>query len=685
MRPFAVIGFTMLAVALFLCNLSIKATVIVTIAIIVAFSLLFFKKIRKNIHFILGLCAVLIFCFSLLLSQFEITKNMKYFNQLSNIEGVVCETPTHSAYANTYILKINKINGENVDLKLRYVTQENKNIVQGEKVKGKILITLSAENGDLFEKSLSDNVYGICFDNQGQYPIFSMGEKDWLRFNIGKIKTYFTNTVSNYMPNENGAIANAMTVGTRKEISDYTIKTFNYAGTTHLLVVSGLHMTIWTALIVSLFSKSKRLNKLSIPAGMLWILFYSLITGFTPSVVRAGIMAVIVLIAPLFSVKADSINSIGIAITVLLIANPFNAHSLSMWLSVASTLGIVILENRIENWLLEHERIGPHLKNFICEFVMTSILVSISAFAFTLPIFVLEFSMVSVVSIISNLVMVELAMLLMVSTLVGVAFHLLNLSLLAKGTFLITGCLSQFLKLFAEKIGMQKWSTICVEYDAFKMFLLVSLLLLAVSYVAYKLKKNILKPVVAIIVVSFVATTIFTTHYEKIHLSVDVLVVNDNLAIVLNYDNENLLVGNVSKNNVFMLNNALNSHNGKNFDKICLVDNIDDNSVDKSLIYNSFGKTEIQANVDKITFCDNVFVNVIDENTVEISQGNKLMLIINGDKLEIYLENNKEYDIIILYGQKFPNVENEAKKFLRDENSKVCVLEETDITTVYFK
>lgn len=685
MRPFAVIGFTMLAVALFLCNLSIKATFIVTMAIIVAFSLLFFKKIRKNIHFILGLFATLIFCFSLLASQFEITKNMKYFNQLSSIEGVVCETPAHSAYANTYVLKINKINGEDVDLKLRYVTQENKNIVQGEKVKGKILITLSAENGDYLEKALSDNIYGVCFDNQGQYPIFSTGEKDWLRFNIGKIKTYFTNTVSNYMPNENGAIANAMTVGTRKEISDYTIKTFNYAGTTHLLVVSGLHMTIWTALIVSLFSKSKRLNKLSIPAGILWILFYSLITGFTPSVVRAGIMAVIVLIAPLFSVKADSINSIGIAITVLLIANPFNAHSLSMWLSVASTLGIVILENRMENWLLEHEKIGPHLKNFICEFITTSILVSLSAFAFTLPIFIVEFSIVSTVSIVSNLVMVDLAMFLMVFTIVGVGFHLLNLSLLAKGAFLITGCLSRFLKLFAEKIGMQKWSTICVEYDAFKIFLLVSLLLLAGSYIAYKLKKNILKPIIAITIVSFVVTTIFTTHYEKTHLSVDVLVVDEKLAIVLNYDNNNLLVGNVIKDNVYMLNNVLNSHNGKSFDKICLADKIDDNSVDKSLVYDSFGKTEIQEDIDKITFCNNVIINIIDEDIVEIAQDNTLVLIINSDKLENYLENNKEYDIIILYGQKFPNVENEAKKFLRDENSKVYEMEETDTATVYFK
>jgi hypothetical protein len=259
------------------------------------------------------------------------------------------------------------------------------------------------------------------------------------------------------------------------------------------------------------------------------------------------------------------------------------------------------------------------------------------------------------------------------------------LSLLAKGVFLITSGVSQFLTFFAEKIGMQKWSTICVVYDAFKVLLLVSFVLLALTYILYKFRKNILKPVVISIALGFIATTILTSSYEKTHISVDVIVVDEKVSIVLNYDENNMLVGNLNKNNVYMLNNALNSHNGKTFDTICLPNKIDTNSVDKAFVKYSFGETKIVEEIDKISFCSVAEINVIDDAVLEIVSGNKIMLIINSDKIENGLEIDKKYDIITIYGQNSSSVKAYATKLLKDEGSQICVMEETDTVTVYLE
>ena len=69
--------------------------------------------------------------------------------------------------------------------------------------------------------------------------------------------------------------------------------------------------------------------------------------GLSPSVVRACIMQIALLLAPLFRRDSDSFTSLGMALLVILLGNPFAAASVSFQLSFAATFGIVILSGRL--------------------------------------------------------------------------------------------------------------------------------------------------------------------------------------------------------------------------------------------------------------------------------------------------------------------------------------------------
>ena len=73
------------------------------------------------------------------------------------------------------------------------------------------------------------------------------------------------------------------------------------------------------------------------------------ITGFSPSVVRAGIMGTISVMSGVFYRKNDTWNNICLSLLLLLIYNPFLIKNISVLLSFAGTIGILVLQKNIKS------------------------------------------------------------------------------------------------------------------------------------------------------------------------------------------------------------------------------------------------------------------------------------------------------------------------------------------------
>ena len=142
--------------------------------------------------------------------------------------------------------------------------------------------------------------------------------------------------------NETAGVLDAALLGNRYQLSRSTSERFREGGTFHVLVISGLHITFLGGLVFLIarrFTKNSTLQFL-LSVAVLWA--YSLAVGAESSVVRAALMFTVVLLAPLVSRRASSLNALGGAGLVLLAWRPNDLLDPSFQLTFVSVLAIVI-------------------------------------------------------------------------------------------------------------------------------------------------------------------------------------------------------------------------------------------------------------------------------------------------------------------------------------------------------
>ena len=147
---------------------------------------------------------------------------------------------------------------------------------------------------------------------------------------------------SRFTPETAGVLDAAM-LGNRYNLSHSTAERFREGGTFHVLVISGLHITFLGGLVFLIarrFTKNRALQFL-LSAAVLWA--YSLAVGAESSVVRAALMFTVVLLAPLVSRHAASLNALGGTALALLGWRPGDLLDPSFQLTFVSVLAIVIL------------------------------------------------------------------------------------------------------------------------------------------------------------------------------------------------------------------------------------------------------------------------------------------------------------------------------------------------------
>lgn len=175
---------------------------------------------------------------------------------------------------------------------------------------------------------------------------------------------------------------------------DYTA--LQETGLAHLFAVSGLHCAFLASLVQLCVPNHRRRLGCMVTIGVL--LFYMCMTGLTPSVVRACIMQIFLLTAPLFLRRSDGLTALGAALLVILLANPYAAASVSLQLSFAATFGLAVLSPRIFKWLKGLYRGSDRILQKAVGFVGANLASSVGVMVFTIPLTAYYFNILSVVS-----------------------------------------------------------------------------------------------------------------------------------------------------------------------------------------------------------------------------------------------------------------------------------------------
>lgn len=659
-RPFAVIGFSMLFSSLIFYNISFKASVALTIGAAVIFCLFLpFKALRKNKLVLFSLPSIIAFSLSFMLCQYQYATAEKNMSEAVEIRGVVCQAPTHSDYAHTYIIKL-----ENGNYKVRYVSEDNRFFTEGTIVCG----TVQRETGeytesDFLDSSLSSKIYFTFFETE-DFQLERTGETNFIYKIIGDIKNTFTSLTYSYIPSENGGIANAMAIGDRSGIENSTVEQFNYAGASHLLVVSGLHLSLWALGVITVLRKFSLLRRYSVPVSLAILLFYSALTGFSVSVIRAGAMVGAVIIAKAFHRDADSLNSIGVGLLGILLVNPFAAYSVSLWFTVLSTVGILVLQKPIEQWIYSTS-VGKSLSNFsFCRFLISSSTVSLSATICTLPVFVIKFEFLPWAAVVSNILMVNAAMIVMVATVLGAVLHFLHIYPLAQLAYWISGTLSGFLRFCAEKIGLAEWSGLPMSNTHYKAFLFITVVCVAIAYFLRKRIPNIIKATAVGLSLIFMLAALYSTIHDYNTPTVEICAINSHPIIHINYKGESIIIGCENKTSTTWIKNVLNRH-GQKYPELLVVTDVNDLTFSRISNYQQTfyfsdvafcgdGLTmykDADEKIKSICIGGDFNINLSQyEKYIEFSYDNKNIVYICGETEENLFKNEKGYDTIITYG-----------------------------------
>lgn len=257
--------------------------------------------------------------------------------------------------------------------------------------------TVKSEDFDTAGYLKSKGIF-IYFDNA---LLISSSISDSKASVFEKLKSYTYNNIYRYTKDGFDFTASSICyalVSGDKDYIDQSIKdTFSKSGTTHLLCVSGMHLSVILGTvyaILSLFTIHKRTKTLFI---IILGFLYTVFSGFALSTLRAAIISTITFSASLFGKKTDAFKSLFFTMLVIVLAYPYSVFDISARLSFCATLGILAFSSVIPK--IKEKSIFTKVLNTI----IFCFACNIGAVVFTLPLSVYSFSGFSTVSALATL------------------------------------------------------------------------------------------------------------------------------------------------------------------------------------------------------------------------------------------------------------------------------------------
>lgn len=322
----------------------------------------------------------------------------------------------------------------------------------------------NASVGDIFTADLKfyavSDKYKSGYYAKGRFVAVSIanecitGHENTLYGYITDVRKSVRKAVDENFYGDTAGLIKGLMLGDRSDMSEALYNDFKTSGVCHVTAVSGLHIGIICALISSLlglFLSRRTAAAVSLPA----LVAVVGLTGFTPSAVRAGIMYAAVLLGRVILRRTDPLNSLGAAVIIMLMINPFYICDLGFQLSCAATLGIAVSSEYADNaarFIADKIRFRPAA---IFTFAaVNSVLISFGAVFFTVPVQIIRFGTFSSVAPFASAVICPAAELTLVSAIIGTALYFIPvIKILTVPVFGFCGIMADFCSLTVKAIA----------------------------------------------------------------------------------------------------------------------------------------------------------------------------------------------------------------------------------------
>jgi competence protein ComEC len=374
---------------------------------------LIFNKLHMTLFIFFGI--LLFFCIGafefIYIHNTNVNKFSAYSAQQVTVKGFIASEPDIRESKINYVIK-------------------TKAIIKADKqqmIKGKILLsTLETENNTIYSYGSEIEIEGSLNIPKGKRNPGGFDYRRYLsqsgvsatifakstRIKIGEItdvnplvkagltiRNRIIKVIEKSLPPEQAGLLNGMLIGYTGGLDKDLQKSFSDSGLSHLMAVSGMNIAFIVFPLIFLFKKFRiKQNTANIIIILILILFVY-ITGFSPSVVRAVIMAIVVLGGQILYREAEVITSLSLAAIIILIYNPITLLDIGFQLSFTATFSLILFYKYIKS-LLSFKHIPKSVTDLLA--------VTLSAQAGVIPITAFYFNKISLISVFTNIVVVPL-------------------------------------------------------------------------------------------------------------------------------------------------------------------------------------------------------------------------------------------------------------------------------------
>ena len=194
------------------------------------------------------------------------------------------------------------------------------------------------------------------------------------------------------------SVASTLILGYRADLDEEVLSYYAKTGTIHALSVSGMHVGLIYVVLAWMFSFLNR-NKVAKACKLIIILLliwcYTILTGLSPSVLRAAIMISVFMIGKGINRSANGVNILAFSGFLILVYDPLILWDVGFQLSYLAVLGLILVQPSIENWF--------YFKNTLYRKMWSAVSISLAAQLFTFPLSIYYFHQFPMYFLFSNL------------------------------------------------------------------------------------------------------------------------------------------------------------------------------------------------------------------------------------------------------------------------------------------
>ncbi len=251
-------------------------------------------------------------------------------------------------------------------------------------------------------------------------PLWREKPNEWLAWRqaIARSKVWIETRLAGFSHGQNLALLRGLLIGERDEISKEITDAFARTGLVHILAVSGSNVGFIAMIIVAVLYFGQVPRRWHPSFLLVGISFYMFLTGAQPPVVRATIMAAVIIVCEYLERDADMYNNLGVAAMAILLWQPLQLFQLGFQLTFVAVLGIAYLYRPLA---LLFRRMLP-LRWQLVRLTISLLAVSFAAQLATLPFSLNAFGRLPLTAILGNMFVIPAALIIVTTATAACAF-----------------------------------------------------------------------------------------------------------------------------------------------------------------------------------------------------------------------------------------------------------------------